>query len=425
MRVIYERCAGLDVHKKIVVACRRDGKKKQETRSFGTTTPELLELADWLSEWKCTHVAMESTGDYWKPVYNLLEGNFQVFLVNAKHVKQVPGHRTDVGSAQWLAELMQHGLLKPSFIPPAPQRDLRDLTRYRTNLVQERARIANRIQKVLECANIKLSSVATDTFGVSGRAMLEAIVGGQADPEAMAQLAKGRLRNKLPELEKALTGLVREHHRFLLSSQLAHMDFLDEQIATMSEEIERRIQEMGKFQEKSPHDPSGTTPLEAQEAVELLDTIPGVDKLTAEVIVSELGTDMSRFRTAKHAASWAGLAPGNNESAGKRYSGRTTKGNRALRSGLTQAAWAASRTKDTYLSAQYHRLAGRRGKKRAIVAVAHSILVIAYHVLKRHQPYQELGANYFDERKKESVAQRLTKRLEKLGYQVKLEPMAA
>jgi len=424
MRVIYERCAGLDVHKKIVVACRRDG-KQQETKSFGTTTPELLELVDWLSEWKSTHVAMESTGDYWKPVYNLLEANFQVFLVNAKHVKQVPGHRTDVGSARWLAELMQHGLLKPSFIPPAPQRDLRDLTRYRTKLVQERARIANRIQKVLECANIKLSSVATDTFGVSGRAMLEAIVGGQADPEAMAQLAKGRLRSKLPELEKALTGLVREHHRFLLASQLAHMDFLDEQIAAMSEEIERRIQEMDKPQEQSPHDPNGTTPLEAQEAVELLDTIPGVDKLTAEVIVSELGTDMSRFRTAKHAASWAGLSPGNNESAGKRYSGRTTKGNRALRSGLVQAALAASRTKNTYLSAQYHRLAGRRGKKRAIVAVAHSILVIAYHILKRHQPYQELGSNYFDERKKESVAQRLAKRLEKLGYQVKLEPVVA
>jgi transposase len=239
-----------------------------------------------------------------------------VFLVNAKHVKQVPGRRTDVGSAQWLAELMQHGLLKPSFIPPAPQRDLRDLTRYRTRLVQERARIANRIQKVLECANIKLSSVATDTFGVSGRAMLEAIVDGQADPEIMAQLAKGRLRSKLPELEKALTGLVREHHRFLLSSQLAHMDFLDEQIAAMSEEIERQIQEMDKHQEQFPHDPNGITPLEAQEAVELLDTIPGVDQITAEVIVSELGTDMSRFRTAKHAASWAGLSPGNNESEG-------------------------------------------------------------------------------------------------------------
>jgi len=424
MRVIYERCAGLDVHKKVVTACRRDG-KKQETKNFGTTTPDLLELVDWLSHWECTHVAMESTGEYWKPIYNLLEGIFQVFLVNAKHVKQVPGYVTDMGSARWLAELMQHGLLKPSFIPPAPQRDLRDLTRYRTNLVQERARIANRIQKVLESANIKLSSIATDTFGVSGRAMLEAIVGGQADPESMAQLAKGRMRNKIPELEKALTGLVREHHRFLLANQLTHMDFLDEQITTMGARIEDQIKEMSNSQDKPFCDPDGTTPLKAQEAIELLDTIPGVDTRTAEVIVSELGVDMSRFPTAKHVSSWAGLSPGNHESAGKRYSGRTTKGNRALRSGLNQAAWAASRTKDTYLSAQYHRLAGRRGKKRAIVAVAHSILVIAYHILERHQPYYELGGNFFDERKKESVTQRLTKRLEKLGYQVKLEPVVA
>jgi transposase len=424
LRVIYERCAGLDVHKKVVTACRRDG-EKQETKNFGTTTPELLELVDWLSAWECTHVAMESTGEYWKPVYNILEGIFQVFLVNAKHVKQVPGRITDMGSARWLAELMQHGLLKPSFIPPRPQRDLRDLTRYRTKLVQERARIANRVQKVLEDANIKLSSVISDTFGVSGRAMLEAIVGGHADPKTVAELAKGSMRSKLPELEKALTGLVRDHHRFLLTNQLTHMDFLDEQIATMGARIAGQIQEMSKSQDKPFCDPDGTTPLKAQDAVELLDTIPGVDTRTAEVIVAELGVDMSRFPTAKHAASWAGLSPGNHESAGKRYSGRTTKGNRALRSGLNQAAWAASRTKATYLSAQYHRLAGRRGKKRAIVAVAHSILVISYHILKRHQPYHELGGDYFDERKKESVAQRLTKRLEKLGYQVNLEPVVA
>lgn len=424
MRVIYERCAGLDVHKKVVTACRRDG-KKQETRNFGTTTPELLELADWLSQWECTHVAMESTGEYWKPVYNILEGIFHVFLVNAKHVKQVPGYVTDMGSARWLAELMQHGLLKPSFIPPKPQRELRDLTRYRTKLVQERARTANRVQKVLEDANIKLSSVISDTFGVSGRAMLEAIVDGQADAKTMAELARGSMRNKLPELKKALTGLVREHHRFLLTSQLTHMDFLDEQIATMEARIDGQIQKMSKSQDKPFCDPDGTTPLKAQDAVELLDTIPGVDTRTAAVIVAELGVDMSRFPTAKHAASWAGLSPGNHESAGKRRSGRTTKGNRALRSGLNQAAWAASRTKNTYLSAQYRMLVGRRGKKRAIVAVAHSILVISYHILKRHQPYHELGANYFDERKKESVTQRLTKRLEKLGYQVNLEPVVA
>jgi transposase len=427
MRVIHERCAGLDVHKKTVVACRRDERKQQETKSFGTTTPELLELVDWLLEWECTHVAMESTGDYWKPIYNILEGSFQVFLVNAQHVKHVPGRKTDVKDAQWLAELLQHGLLKASFIPPAPQRDLRDLTRYRTKLVQERARVINRVQKVLECANIKLSSVVKDILGVSGRAMLEALVTGESGPETMAQLAKTRLRKKIPELEKALTGLMRDHHRFLLAKQLIHIDFLSEQIACMSMEIERRIREMDQSQQELSCDTNSDTPisLKVQEAVELLDTIPGVDKITAELIVAELGTDMSRFPTSKHAASWAGLSPGNNESAGKHYSGRTKKGNRPLRSGLLQAAWASSRTKNTYLSAQYRRLAGRRGKKRAIVATAHSILVIAYHILKNQQPYRELGGNYFDERKKESVTHRLTKRLENLGYEVELKPKAA
>lgn len=424
MRVVYDCCAGLDVHKKTVVACRREGKQRQELKSFGTTTPELLELVDWLLEWECTHVAMESTGEYWKPIYNLLEGSFELLLVNARHVKHVPGRKTDMKDAQWLAELLQHGLLKASFIPAAPQRDLRDLTRYRTKLVQERVRVVSRVQKVLECANIKLSSVATNIFGMSGRAMLEAIVEGHADPEAMAQLAKGRLRNKLPQLEKALTGLVRDHHRFLISMQLTHIDFLDEQIVSISTEIEHQICEMDCSQPPGSTNSGEAIPVKAQEAVLLLSTIPGVDKTTAELIVAELGTDMSRFPTSKHAASWTGLSPGNNESAGKRYSGRTRKGNRSLRTGLVQAAWAASRTKNTYLSAQYGRLAGRRGKKRAIVAVAHSILVIAYHILKRGQPYHELGASYFDERKKESIAHRLTKRLENLGYEVNLEPMA-
>jgi len=294
-------------------------------------------------------------------------------------------------------------------------------------LVQERARVINRVQKVLECANIKLSSVVKDILGVSGRAMLEALVTGESDPETMAQLAKTRLRKKIPELEKALIGLMRDHHRFLLAKQLTHIDFLNEQIACMSIEIERRIGEMDQSQQELSGDTNSDTltSLKVQEAVELLDTIPGVDKITAELIVAELGTDMSRFPTSKHAASWAGLSPGNNESAGKHYSGRTKKGNRPLRSGLLQAAWAASRTKNTYLSAQYRRLAGRRGKKRAIVATAHSILVIAYHILKNQQPYQELGGNYFDERKKESVAHRLTKRLENLGYEVDLKPKAA
>jgi transposase len=366
---------------------------------------------------------MESTGDYWKPIYNLLEGSFEVLLVNAKHVKHVPGRKTDVGDAQWLAELMQYGLLKASFIPPAPQRDLRDMTRYRTKQVQERAREVNRVQKVLETANIKLSCVATDVLGVSGRAMLEAIVAGQADPETMAQLAKGRMRSKLPELEKALTGVVRDHHRFLL----AHIDFLDEHIARLSAEIENRIHEMSQSPEPSSSNDDSETPETPsfEQAVELLDTIPGVDKLTSELIVAELGVDMSRFPTAKHAAAWAGLAPGNNESGGKRRSGRTKKGNRALRSGLLQAAWAASHTRNTYLSAQYRRLAGRRGKKRAIVAVAHCILVMSYHILKRQQPHHELGANYFDERKKESILHGLVKRISKLGYEASLEPTAA
>jgi len=428
MQVVYERCAGLDVHKKTVVACyicqESDGSKRSSVKSFGTTTPELLSLADWLLERKCTHVAMESTGEYWKPVHNLLEGSFVVLLVNARHIKRVPGRKTDVKDAEWLADLLQHGLLKASFIPPASQRELRDLTRYRTNLVSERVRVANRVQKLLEDANIKLSSVATDIFGVSGRAMLEALIAGKADAETMAQLAKGRLRNRIPELQKALTGVVREHHRFLLAAQLAHMDFLDEQVNTVSKEIEHRINIANQPQEPSAASP-WETPLNPDQAVSLLDTIPGVDKNIAEIIVAELGTDMSHFPSSAHAASWAGLSPGNNESAGKHYSGRTRKGNHALRSGLIQAAWAASHTRDTYLSAQYHNLAGRRGQKRAIVAVAHSILVMAYHMLKHHQPYQELGGNYFDERKKEILVYRLTRRITKLGYKVNLEPVTA
>ena len=430
MRVMYECCAGLDIHKKTVTACRRNA-KEQEVKTFGTTTPDLLELVDWLLEWECTHVAMESTGDYWKPIYNLLESSFQILLVNAKHVKHVPGRKTDIGDAQWLAELMQYGLLKASFIPPSGQRDLRDLTRYRTKQVQERAREVSRVQKLLETANIKLSSVATNVLGVSGRAMLEAIVDGQAAPDTMAQLAKGRMRSKLPELEKALTGVVRDHHRFLLAKQLAHIDFLDEHISGLSAEIEHRIHEMSQTQAPPPGNTDSETKSKTPEspsfenAVELLDTIPGVDKLTAELIVAELGIDMSRFPTSKHAAAWAGLAPGNNESGGKRRSGRTKKGNRALRSGLLQAAWAASRTKNTYLSAQYSRLAGRRGKNRAIVAVAHSILVMSYHILKRQQPYKELGGDYFDERKKESILHGLVKRISKLGYEVSLEPTVA
>jgi transposase len=435
MQVIHERCAGLDVHKKVIVACRmwtkRNGQVVQETSSFGTTTAELLRLLDWLGGWECTHVAMESTGEYWKPVYNILEGHVEILLVNARHVKNVPGRKTDVGDAEWLADLLRHGLLRASFVPPRGQRELRDLTRQRSNLVRERAAVANRLQKVLEDANIKLAAVATDVLGVSGRAMLDAMVAGEADPVAMAELARGRLRNKQAELEQALTGRVRDHHRFLLATHLSHIDFLDGQIRQFDQRITSHIEQQPPvLTTVSPPQlvSALAEPLELPEgvltwveAVDLLDTIPGIDRRLAEVLVAEMGIDMSRFPSEHHLASWSGVAPGNNESAGKRRSGKTPPGNPALRKALVQAAHAAKRKKDGYLAAQYHRLAARRGKKRAIVAVAHSILVIAYHILSRREPYRELGGNHFDERKRESVVNRLVHRLEKLGYQVALE----
>jgi len=434
MEVIYERCAGLDVHKKTVVACRvstkANGRKEQETCTFGTTTAELLQLLDWLQEWECTHVAMESTGEYWKPVYNILEGHLEVLLVNTRHVKGVPGRKTDVLDAEWLADLLRHGLLRGSFIPPREQRDLRDLTRQRRKLVEERASVVNRLQKVLEGANIKLASVASDVTGVSARAMLEAIVAGQAAPVTMAELARKRMRRKIAALEQALTGRVRDHHRFLLMHHLVHIDFLDEQIEKFNREIARRIEQQAPPPPTPSLDEPATEsqvsgeedcPLSYAQAVELLDTIPGVSRQLAEVIIAEIGTDMSRFPSADHLASWAGVAPGNNESAGKRRSGKTTPGNHALRKGLVQAAHAAKRTKNTYLKAKYHRIAARRGKKRAIVAVAHSILVSAYHMLSRRKLYRELGGNYFDKCKREFVVNRLVRRLQMLGYQVTLE----
>ena len=440
MEVLYSRCAALDVHKKTITACRvhtkSRGQKVQETTTFGTTTAELLRLLDWLLEWGCTHVAMESTGVYWKPVYNILEGHVEILLVNAQQVKQVPGRKTDVSDAEWLAELLRHGLLRGSFVPPRPQRELRDLTRQRSKLVQERAAVVNRLQKVLEDANIKLASVVSDVMGVSARAMLKEIVAGQTDPSVLADLARGRLRHKRAKLEQALRGRVSDHHRFLLVTHLTHIDFLEEQIALFDREIAARIEQtpppsMTPSQDSpaAPSEPGGGegAPLTYAQAVELLDTIPGVDRRLAEVMVAEMGIDMSRFPSERHLASWAGVAPGNNESAGKRRSGKTPPGNRALRTGLVQAAHAAVRKKGSYLSAQYHRLAARRGKKRAIVAVAHSILVMAYHILSRQEPYRELGGNYFDERKREFVVNRLIHRLEKLGYQVVLEfkPVAA
>jgi transposase len=409
MDVVYTQCAGLDVHKKTVVAAiivlDGQGGLHKETRTFGTMTADLLALSDWLMGHGVTHAAMESTGEYWKPLFNILESNFEVVLVNAQHVKAVPGRKTDINDAEWLADLLRHGLLRASFIPPVGQRELRETTRHRSNFVRERATLVNRVQKVLESANIKLASVASDVMGVSGRAMLAALIEGHASPAEMADLAKGRLREKREQLVKALEGRVKPHHRFILAELLCQIDNLEEAVSHFDEQIQLLC-----------------VPFEA--AIALLDTIPGVARQTAEIIVSEIGIDMSRFPSAAHLAAWAGVAPGNNESAGKRRSGKTRKGNHALGVALNQAALGASHTKSTYLSAQYHRLAGRRGKKRAIMAVAHSILVMAYHLIKRQEPYRELGGDYFDQRRPEATAKRLVKRLEQLGYSVSIEQPA-
>ena len=409
MDVLYERCCGLDIHKRTVVACLivpgADGRPVKEVRGFGTMTDELWQLADWLAAHSVTHVAMESTGVYWKPIWNLLEEQFALLLVNARHVKAVPGRKTDAKDCEWLADLLRHGLLRGSFVPDRPQRELRELTRYRTSLVQERSAEVNRLQKTLEGANIKLGDVATDIMGLSSRQMLAALVGGETDAVVMAQLAQGRLRDKLPVLERALVGSIGTHQRFLLARQLAHIDFLDAAIAEVSGEITARLR---------PFEP----------ALEQLATIPGVGRRTAEVLVAEIGPDLRRFPTPAHLASWAGMCPGNDESAGKRRSGKTRKGSPWLRSTLIEAARAAGRSKRTYLAAQYHRLAARRGTKRAAVAVGHTILVIAYHLLSEGGVYHDLGERYFDERDRHAVERRLIARLESLGYAVSLDPAA-
>jgi len=412
MQVVHERCAGLDVHKKSITVCRLvpngEGGWKRETRTFDTKTPDLLELSDWLKQECVTHVAMESTGVYWKPVFNILESSFTVLVVNAKHIKHVPGRKTDVRDAEWIAELLQHGLLKASFIPDEPQRDMRELVRYRTHLIQERTREVNRVHKALEDANIKLSSVATDIMGVSGREMMQAIIAGKDDPAALAELAKGRMRNKIDELEKALTGHVRRSHRLLLRMHLEHIDELNERITELDGEIGNLMR-----------------PFDQEDLVERLDAITGVGKQTIEVVIAEIGTDMSRFPSHRHLASWAGLAPGKNESAGRNRSARTPKGNQYLRTALVEAALAAGRSKGTYLGEQYRRLARRRGKKRAAVAVAHSILVIMYHMIQDGTEYMERGSTYFDNLNPQRTQKWLVRRLEQLGFQVSLEPIAA
>jgi len=410
MDVVYERCCGLDVHKKSVVACLivpgERGKPRKELRTFGTMTDDLLALADWLAAAGCTHVAMESTGVYWQPIWNLLEERFDLLLANARHIKAVPGRKTDVRDAEWIADLLRHGLLRGSVVPDREQRELRELTRYRTALTRERAAEVNRLHKVLEGANIKLAGVASDVLGVSGRQMLAGLVAGTTDAAVLAGLALGQLQKKRPELERALTGRFGPHQRYLVARMLAHIDDLDASLA----ELSARIQE-----QMLPFEP----------AVERLDTIPGVGRRIAEILVAELGTDLRRFPTPGHLASWAGLCPGNDESAGKRRSGKTRKGNGWLRWALIEAAQAASRTKGTYLAAQFRRLAARRGKKRAIVALAHTILVGVYYLLTRSTIYTELGGDYFDLRDREALERRLVYRLERLGYEVSLQPRPA
>jgi transposase len=403
MRIVYARCCELDVHKKSITACvlLRDtaGATQQEIRRFGTMTRDLLELMDWLHGLQVSHVAMESTGVYWKPVWNILEGQFEILLVNAQHIKAVPGRKTDTKDCQWIADLLQHGLLRGSFVPPPPIRELRDLTRLRTSLRQDHTAVANRMQKILEDANLKLASVASDWLGVSGRAMLAQLLAGEEDVTKLADLARGRLREKIPALQLALQGRLTDHHRWLLRLQREQLEFLESQIAQLDAQIQAHVTEY-------------------QDAITLCTTIPGIEEVAAANLVAEIGVNMEQFPSAQHLASWAGLCPGNHESAGKRLSGTSRKGNAWLRRSLCQAAWAASHTKDTYLATRFRRLAARKGKKRAIVAVAHTILVMVYHMLKAKQPYRELGADFLDRRNAEQVKRYLLKRLERLGLQV-------
>jgi transposase len=409
MDQVIERCAGLDVHRDTVAACVRvpgpDGRRVQEIRTFGTTTADLLTLRDWLEAHGVTHVAMESTGVYWKPVYYVLEERFACLLVNAAHLKHVPGRKTDVKDCAWIAQVLEHGLLRGSFVPPAPLRDLREVTRYRTALTQERTRTANRLHKLLQDAGIKLASVASDILGVSGRAMLTALVQGTTDADVLADLARGRLRAKLPALRQALTGRFRGHHAFLVGQILSHLDYLDEAIVTLSAHVEELVAPFA-------------------ETLHRLDTIPGISRQTAEVLVAEIGLDMTVFPTPGHLASWAGLCPGQHESAGKHRSGKTRKGNRWLRGMLIQAANAAVMVKTSALAARYRRIMRHRGHKKAIVAVAHAQLVIAYHVLRHQVSYRELGADYYTRQSADHTRRRAVAALERLGYHVSLERAA-
>jgi transposase len=407
MQVVYTRCCGLDVHQKTVVACvlltEAEGTVRKHVRTCGTMTADLLALSDWLTALQVEQVALESTGVYWRPVFNILEGEHALLLVNAQHMKAVPGHKTDVRDAEWIADLLRHGLLQPSFIPPEPVRELRELTRYRQNLLHERTQAVNRLHRLLETANLKLGAVATDILGKSGRDMLEAILAGEANAHVLAELARGRLRAKLPLLRQALDGRVHAQHRILLRHVLVHIDFLEAQLLELTGEIDAAL---------APFN----------DAVALLETIPCVGHTAATAIIAEIGSDMACFPSAKHLASWAGVCPGNKQSGGKRLSGATTHGSPWLRAILGEVAWSLAHTSNTYLAAHYHRLARRCGKRKAIVAVSHSLLVIVYHMLRDQRPYQDLGADYFDRLDVQRLQRHYVRRLAQLGYAVTLSP---
>jgi transposase len=461
MQVIYRRCCGIDVHKEMIVACvliwTAQGIEK-EIQKFGTMLQELYRLRDWLKAKGCEAVAMESTGVYWKPIWNVLEGEMELLLVNAQHIKAVPGRKTDIKDAEWIADLLQHGLLRPSFVPERPQRELRDLTRYRSSLVAERSRLVNRVHKVLEDANIKLASVAKDIMGKSGRAILEALLSGEENPEVLADLARGRMRKKRQQLVQAVQGTLSQHHRFLLRSQLDHIDFLDRQLSALDQEAAHRLggpvgepepaeeerdddadpepeptqrprspqeadEESGGDQPQESLCEQGLQerPLSSAQAIVLLDAIPGINVRIAQVLVAEIGTNVDRFPDAEHLCSWAGLCPAAKISAGKRLGSKTGKGNRWLRQALSEAAQAAARTKRSVLGAYYRQQSQRMGRKKALVALAHRILILVYHLLKEKQPYRELGPGHLEEKALESSKRWAVRRLERLGYQVTLQ----
>jgi transposase len=409
MDVVIKRCAGLDVHQATVVATVRvpddRGGRRIVTETFGTMTPDLLALRDWLQAYGVTHVALESTGVYWKPVYYMLEDRFTLLLINMHALKRVPGRKTDVKDSEWLAQLLECGLLQSSFVPPPAVRELRDLTRYRVQQVRDRSREVNRLCKVLEDAGLKMTTVITDVMGASGRAMLAALVAGTTDAGVLADLARGMLRKKLPELQRALQGRFRPHHAFLLQQVLAKIDFLDETLERLTAEIDRRL---------VPFEP----------VLAALDTIPGVNRTSAISIVAETGADMRHFPTAGHLCSWAAMCPGQNESAGKRHSGKTRKGNRYLRAALIQTGLSATRKNGSALQARYRRIKRHRGHKKAVVAVGHQILEIAFYIMRDGITYDELGADYFDRRHTERAVSRHRRQLEALGFRVTIEKVA-